>query len=91
MRIGDDPKPTVENPAYAEMMGRLIRAYAKRVGSGDDLDLTAMLLIDTYLHEAIQAAVNGMREQGHSWQYIATGAGVTRQAAWDRWALKADA
>ena len=68
------------------MMGRMIRAYAKRVGEGDDVDLMAMLSIDAVLHVAIQSAVDGLRDQGHPWEYIAKGAGITRQSAWERWA-----
>jgi transcriptional regulator len=35
-----------------------------------------------------QVAVAGLRDQGHSWQYIADGLGTTRQSAHGRYAEK---
>jgi hypothetical protein len=44
-----------------------------------------MLEIRDELDSAIQTAVDGLRAQGHSWDYIAAGAGISRQSAWERW------
>lgn len=78
-------RQTYENDEYGAMMARMIRAYGRRVGDGDEIDLVAMLEIRIELDDAIQAAVDGLRAQGHSWKYIADGAGITRQSAWERW------
>jgi hypothetical protein len=44
-----------------------------------------MLQVRRELDAAIQNAVDGQRAQGHSWAYVAAGAGITRQAAQQRW------
>jgi hypothetical protein len=78
-------KRVYENTEYAAMLRRMIRAYVKRVGDGDEADLADMLEVSDELDAAIGNAVDGLRAQGHSWAYIAQGAGITRQSAWERW------
>lgn len=78
-------KRDYENAEYAAMLRRMIRAYVKRVGDGDEADLADMLEVSDELDSALGAAVSGLRAQGHSWAYIAQGAGITRQSAWERW------
>lgn len=76
---------TYETAEYAAMMKRMIRAYARRVADGDEVDLSEMLEVRDELDNAIREAVAGLRAAGHSWAYIAEGAGITRQSAWERW------
>lgn len=76
---------TVENDAYASMVGRMIRAYGRRVAKGDEVDLARMLELRRDFDAAIHAAVQSMRAEGIPWSYIAEGAGISRQAAWERW------
>lgn len=77
-----------ENDEYAQFCRRVIRGYGKRVGAGDEADLSVMLDLRDEFDQAIQTAVDGLRAQGHSWDYIAAGAGITRQSAWERWSGK---
>jgi hypothetical protein len=79
------PKHDREIPEYAAMLLRMVKAYGRRVATGDEVDLCTMLIIRGSFDEAVQTAVDGMRASGHSWAYIAKGAGMTRQAAQQRW------
>jgi hypothetical protein len=76
---------SVENDEYASFTRRVIRAYARRVATGDVDALAAMTGMATDLDEAISQAVTGLREAGHSWTEIAARLRVTRQAAQQRW------
>lgn len=78
-------KTSVETPAYAAMLRRMIRKYGQRVGKGDEVDLAQMLEMADTLDEATREAVQMMRADQISWAYIAVGAGISRQAAWRRW------
>ena len=83
------PRPrrgdVVENDEYATFVQRIIRAYAKRVATGDVEALTDMLALSTVLDEAITEAVLGLRAHGYSWAEIGQRLGTTRQAAQQRW------
>ena len=74
----------IETPEYADMLARMIRRYGERVGQGDEVDLARMVEVRDAFEDAIQAAVDGMRERGCSWQYIATGLGTNRSSAHER-------
>lgn len=71
----------VETPAFAAMLGRMIRAYGRRVADADEVDLAQMLQLREDLEEAIAAAIEGQRLRGRSWAYIARGLGTSRQYA----------
>lgn len=73
---------SVETPDFADMVARMVRAYGRRVGDGDPIDLTRMVEIRRSFDEAIVAAVRGQREAGFSWAEIAGGLGTTKQSAW---------
>jgi hypothetical protein len=75
----------VENDQYARFVRRVMRAYARRVASGDVDALADMTGLVTELDEAITQAVIGLRDAGYSWAEIAARLGVTRQAAQQRW------
>jgi len=75
----------VENDEYAAFARRVLRAYARRVATGDVEALTLMLGLSAEIDTAIGQAVSGLREFGYSWAEIGARLGVTRQAAWQRW------
>jgi hypothetical protein len=78
-------RDVVENDAYAAFTRRVIRAYARRVATGDVEALTDLVGLATQLDTAILQAVKGLRACGYSWTEIATRLGITRQAAHQRW------
>jgi hypothetical protein len=78
-------RDVVENDEYAAFTRRIIRAYAKRVSSGDVEALTGMVGLSTLLDQAISEAVIGLRAHGYSCADIAARLGITRQAAQQRW------
>jgi hypothetical protein len=83
------PRPrrrdVVENDEYAAFTRRIIRAYARRVASGDVEALTAMVNLSSLLDDAIGQAVTGLRAHGYSWADIGQRLGISRQAAQQRW------
>jgi hypothetical protein len=82
----------VENADYFQMVGRMVRGMGKRGANGDYTDLTEMAKVQQMMTDAMQAAVDGMREQqGYSWADIGEGLGITRQAAQQRFGRKATA
>jgi hypothetical protein len=84
------PKPrrrdVVENDEYAAFVRRIIRAYARRVATGDVEALTDMVGLSALLDDAISDAVIGLRAHGYSWADIGHRLGISRQAAQQRWA-----
>ena len=54
----------------------------------DDWELGELLSLRDEVEQAITRAVEGLRKQGHSWQYIADALGITRQSAHQRYAEK---
>ena len=75
----------VENDEYAAFARRVLRAYARRVATGDVEALTRMLGLSAEIDTAISQAVTGLRAFGYSWADIGSRLGVTRQAAQQRW------
>jgi hypothetical protein len=76
---------TVENDEYAAFARRVLRAYARRVATGDVEALTLMLGLSAEIDSAISQAVTGLRGFGYSWAEIGSRLGITRQAAQQRW------
>ena len=70
---------------YIQMVTRMIRAAGKR-GAGAD---AYMLKLVREMHDAVDQAeliaVDGLREQGFSWDEIATDQDMTRQATLRRY------
>jgi hypothetical protein len=75
----------VENDEYAAFLRRVIRAYSRRVGSGDIDAIAQMAALADHLDIAIGDAITGLRAIGYSWADIALRLGVTRQAVQQRW------
>ena len=79
-------KPVVENDEYAAFLRRIIRAYSRRVATGDIDALTEMAAVAADFDTAIRDAVTGLRaSHGYSWAEIAARLGITRQGAQQRW------
>jgi hypothetical protein len=78
-------RDVVENDEYAAFIRRIIRAFAKRVATGDVEALRDMVGLSGLLDEAITEAVIGLRKHGYSWAEIGDRLGITRQAAQQRW------
>lgn len=74
-----------ENDEFAKMLGRLIRAYGRRVGEGDPFDLPDALELLASFEREVGRAVTALRERGYSWSEIGSVAGISRQAAQQRW------
>ena len=75
----------VENDEYAAFARRILRAYARRVATGDVEALRDMVALSSLLDDAITEAVIGLRAHGYSWAEIGDRLGITRQAAQQRW------
>ena len=79
------PRRVVENDEYAAFLRRVIRAYSRRVGSGDIDAIAEMAALADHLDAAIGDAITGLRAIGYSWADIALRLNVTRQAVQQRW------
>ena len=78
-------RDVVENDEYAAFARRIVRAYARRVATGDIEALADLTTLAADVEAAIRVAVIGLRNFGYSWADIAARLGVTRQAAQQRW------
>lgn len=78
------PRRVVENDEYAAFLRRVIRAYSRRIASGDVEALTDAAQLIAELDDAIAQGVAGLRAYGYSWAEIARPLGITRQAAQQR-------
>ena len=77
-----------ENDEYAAFARRVLRAYARRVATGDVEALTLMTDLADEIDTAISQAVKGLRAFGYSWAEIGSRLGITRQAAQQRWGTR---
>ena len=78
-------RPAADNDEYAAFTRRILRAYARRVATGDIEALTHMTGLADDVEAAIRTAVIALRDFGYSWADIGHRLGVTRQAAQQRW------
>ena len=78
-------RDVVENDEFAAFARRIVRAYARRVATGDIEALADLTTLAADIEAAIRVAVIGLRNFGYSWADIALRLGVTRQAAQQRW------
>jgi hypothetical protein len=78
-------RPVTENSEYAAFARRILRAYSRRIATGDVESLSHLISLADEVDGAIQRAVNGLRDAGYSWAEIGTRLGITRQAAQQRW------
>jgi len=78
-------KLVTENSEYAAFARRILRAYSRRIATGDIESLTHLITLADDINDATQQAVNGLRSTGYSWAEIGARLGITRQAAQQRW------
>jgi hypothetical protein len=78
-------RPVTENSEYAAFTRRILRAYSRRIATGDIESLTLLIGLADEFNDAIQQAVNGLRATGYSWADIGARLGTSRQAAQQRW------
>ena len=78
-------RAAVENPEYAAFARRILKAYARRIASGDIEALGLMAELADTIDASIRHAVTGLRACGYSWAEIGSRLGVSRQAAQQRW------
>ncbi len=81
--------PRGDHSEFSGFVRRILRAYSRRCACADPDDLTELLALQGEVDTAITAAVAGLRRSGFSWAEIATAAHTTRQAAQQRWGVKA--
>lgn len=84
-RLRNRRRVVVENAKFAAFTRRILRAFARRVATGDIEALADMTQLATELDISIRTAVAGLRSSGYSWTEIADRLGVTRQAVHKRW------
>lgn len=78
-----------EAPEMAAMLGRMMRAMARRAAEGDPEALEALVGLQATLQAATVDAANGLHDFGYSWTEVADAVGITRQAARQRFARPA--
>jgi hypothetical protein len=77
----------VGNDGYRGFMGRILRAYGRRIGAGDIAALPELVALEADLAATIEEAVRQLRHEPHnySWSDIGKALGISRQAAMKRW------
>jgi prophage DNA circulation protein len=75
----------VETDAFAKFVGRILRAYSRRVAQGDIEALADLVNLSGEVELVVKEAVLGLHDFGYSWTEIADRVGVSRQAARQRW------
>jgi hypothetical protein len=81
-------KQLIENKEYFSMATRIIRAAGFRAGNGDEYDLAALLHLESSVFEATCQAIALQLQNGRSWAFIGASFGVSRQAAFRRFASR---
>lgn len=75
----------VENDEYGAFIRRAVRAYGRRIATGDVESLRELAALSGEVEESIAKAVSGLRTFGYSWAEIGSRLGVSKQAAQQRW------
>lgn len=73
-----------EAPEIGAMASRVLRALVRRAADGDSEALEQLLELERELPAAIKDAGRGMHEFGYTYTEIADVAGISRQAARER-------
>lgn len=79
------PRSVIENSEYAAFARRILRAYSRRIATGDIESLAHLITLADEVDDATQQAVNGIRAAGYSWADVGDRLGISRQAAQQRW------
>lgn len=81
------PRHDRESADLAAAIARMVRGLGRRAGEGDLQALVEMKgLEQTLARELLRAAQALHNRHGYSWQDVGIAAGMTRQAAHQRWA-----
>lgn len=80
-------RAVVENKEFAAFSQRIVKAFSRRVASGDVEALPDLIVFAEDLHAAIGDAVTGLREFGYTWPEIASRVGIPAAAAQERWGV----
>ncbi|HUC23934.1 MAG TPA: hypothetical protein VMA73_14595 [Streptosporangiaceae bacterium] len=75
----------VENDEYAAFIRRVLRAYGRRIATGDIDAIAELNALTDEVNAALGSAVIGLRLLGYSWAEIGKRLGVTKQTAHERW------
>lgn len=74
----------IETSEFAAFARRIVKAYGRRIGSGDVEALPDLLALANEIDGVIVQSVAGLRAEGYSWGEIGARLGTTRQAAQQR-------
>lgn len=81
-----------ETTDFIAFTARMIRRCGERVSVADMGELEALLALRAAVDDAIATAVPGVRDNGgYTWTSIGAAAGITRQAAQQKWGPRAQA
>jgi len=70
----------------AQMLSRLVRAYARRFKSeGDEPEFAALFAMHSVLDEALGDSAEELRSRGVSWAAIGRSVGMSGEGARKRW------
>jgi len=70
----------------AQMLRRLVRAYARRFEfEGDEPEFAELFALHAVLDEALVSAAAQLRGRGQSWAVIGRSVGMTGEGARRRW------
>jgi hypothetical protein len=91
MKSAPRVRRVVETAEYGQMVRRMVAAYARRVsdGPGDVEALTGLAELAADVDAAMADAVAALKASGHSWAEVARVLGTSRQAAQQRYGVKA--
>jgi hypothetical protein len=74
----------IENDEYAAMMGRLLRAWRRRLEAADEWDLAEFASFALEVDLELVSVVAAWRTDGRSWAEVGRALGISRQAAQQR-------
>lgn len=80
------PRRTYEAPDMAAFLRRTMRAMVRRAADGDQEVLQALAATQAELDAAMRDAAQALHARGQSWAFIGNELGITRQAAFQRFA-----
>jgi hypothetical protein len=91
-RVRQRARRVVENAQFDAFARRILRAYARRVATGDVEALAGLAALTAEVDAVTREAVAGLRAKPHSysWSEIADRLGTTRQAAQMRYGDRTD-
>jgi ribosomal protein S20 len=78
----------VENESYFGMMRRCIKACGRRISEGNVEDIGVAIDLITEFEHVLAEGVAKLNAEGESWARIGDAAGITRQAAQQRWGTR---